>query len=41
MIIVELVTWGVGVMLAALVGCWMYAVTELTFIALGWKDVEL
>ena len=41
MIIVELVTWDVGVTLSALVGCWVYAVAELTFIALGWKDVEL
>lgn len=41
MFIVERVTWGVGVMLSAVVGCWVYAVTELALIALGWKEIEL
>lgn len=41
MIIVELVMWGMMGMLAALIGCWVYAVLELVFIALGWKEIQL
>ena len=41
MFLVEPVTWGVAVMIGTLIGCWVYAVTELTLIVLGWKEIEL
>lgn len=41
MILVELVMWGMVTLLAALIGCWVYAVLELVFMALGWKEIQL
>lgn len=41
MILVELVMWGMVMLLGALIGCWVYAVLELVFITLGWKEIEL